>query len=201
MPTLTAYINDGADDAQETGGTSTVTQTSINCATSNAYIGLRFQGTGLPKGAIITSAALKLYLTSGSYDTPNVTQYGQLIPNAPAFTTNANDIGGRILTQAAVPWTSTAGGTGYRQPPDIAAVLQEIVDQDEWVEDNYFAIIIRGNSTTSSPLRINAYEAGMSTRPYIVIEYTTSAAPDDVSTTLILANCIAIRPGQRIVQL
>ncbi len=201
MTTLTAYINDGADDSQETGDTPNPTQISLNCATSNGYIGLRFQGTGLAKGATINSAVLKLYLPSGSYDTPNVTQYGQLIPNAPAFTTNANDISGRTLTQVAVPWTSTASGSGWRQPPDIAAVIQEIVNQDDWVEDNYFAIIMRGNSTTSSPLRISAYEAGMSTRPYIIIEYTTSAAPDDVSTTLMLANCTAIRPGQRIVQL
>jgi|CXWK01.1.fsa_nt_gi hypothetical protein len=175
MPTLTAYITDGADDAQEAGGTPVVTQTSVNCATSNAYIGLRFQGTGLTQGAIINSAVLKLYLPSGSYDTPNVTQYGQLISNAPTFTTNTNDISGRTLTQASVPWTSTGGGSGWRQPPDIATVLQEIVDQDDWVEDNYFAIIMRGNSTTSSPLRISAYEGGMSTRPYIIIDYTEPA--------------------------
>lgn len=172
MPTLTAYITTGLDDSQESNGTPNPTQVSLNCATSNGYIGLRFQGTGLAKGATINSAVLKLYMTSGSYDTPNVTQYGQLIPNAPAFTTNTNDISSRALTQAGVPWTSTPGGSGWRQPPDIAAVLQEIVDQDDWGADNYFAIIIRGNSTTSSPFRINAYEAGMSTRAYIIIEYT-----------------------------
>lgn len=176
MPTLTAYITTGADDAQETNSTTSLTQTAMNCATSSQYIGLRFQGTGLPKGANISSAILRLNLSSGSYDTPNVTQYGQLIPNAPAFTTNTNDLSSRTLTQAAVAWTSTASGTGYRLLPDIAAVLQEIVNQDEWVEDNYFAILLRGNSTTSSPLRINAYEAGLSTRPYITIDYTEPAS-------------------------
>ena len=201
MPTLTAYITDGADDSQESNGTPNPTQISLNCATSNGYIGLRFQGTGLAKGTIINSAVLKLHLPSGSYDTPNVTQYGQLIPSAPAFTTNTNDISDRTLTQAAVPWTSTAGGSGWRQPPDIAAVIQEIVDQDDWVEDNYFAVIMRGNGTTSSPLRISAYEAGLSTRPYIIIEYTTPALSDDLSTTLILANCVAIRPGQHIIHI
>jgi hypothetical protein len=200
MPTLTAYIDDGLDDAQEAGGTPNPTAVSMNCATSNAYIGLRFQGIGLAKGVIINSAALKVNLPSGSYDTPNVTQYGQLIPNAPAFTTNTNDISSRTLTQAAVPWTSTASGTGWRQPPDIAAVIQELVDQEEWSEGNYFAIIIRGNSTTSSPLRINAYEAGVSTRAYIIIDYTEPTGFDAPSTTLVLANCIAIRPGQPIVQ-
>lgn len=201
MPTLTAYITDGADDSQESSGTPNPTQISLNCATSNGYIGLRFQGTGLVRGVIINSAVLKLHLPSGSYDTPNVTQYGQLIPNAPAFTTNTNDISGRALTQAGVPWTSTGSGSGWRQPPDIATALQEIVDQDDWVEDNYFAIIMRGNSTTSSPLRISSYEAGLSTRPYIIIDYTVPAPPGDLSTTLILAGCAAIQPGQRIVQI
>lgn len=200
MPILTAYINDGLDDAQESSGTPNPTMVSLNCATSNGYIGFRFQGTGLTKGAIINSAVLKVYLTSGSYDTPNVTQYGQLIPNAPAFTTNNNDISGRTLTQAGVAWTSTPGGSGWRQPPDIAAVIQEIVDQDDWAADNYFAVIMRGNSTTSSPLRINAYEAGVSTRAYIIIDYTEPTGFDAPSTSLILANCIAIRPGQPIVQ-
>jgi hypothetical protein len=173
---------------------------SVNCSTSNGYIGFRFQGTGLMKGAIINSAVLKVYLTSGSYDTPNVTQYGQVIPNAPAFTTNTNDISSRTLTQAGVAWTSTPGGSGWRQPPDIAAVIQEIVDQEDWSPDNYFAVIMRGNSTTSSPLRLNAYESGMSTRAYIIIDYTEPSLFDAPSTTLLLANCVAIRPGQRIVQ-
>jgi hypothetical protein len=172
MPTLTAYITEGADDARELGGTPNLTQSANDCSTSAAYLGFRFQGVALPQGATINSAILYLHLLSGSYDTPNVTQYGQLIPNAPAFTTSTNNISSRTLTQAAVPWTSTPGGTGYRQLPDIATVLQEIVDQDDWGEDNYFAVIIRGNSTTSSPLRISAYEGGMSTRAYIIIDYT-----------------------------
>jgi len=201
MPTLTAYITDGADDARELGGTPNLTQAANDCATSAAYLGFRFQGAGLPQGATINSAILNLHLISGSYDTPNVTQYGQLIPNAPVFTTSTNDISSRTLTQASVPWTSTSNGTGYRQLPDIAAVLQEIVDQDDWVEDNYFVIIIRGNSTTSSPLRISAYEGGLSTRAYVIIDYSLPAAPSDLSTTLILTGCAAIQPGQRIIQI
>ena len=51
MPTLTAYITDGADDARELGGTPNLTQAANDCATSAAYLGFRFQGAGLPQGA------------------------------------------------------------------------------------------------------------------------------------------------------
>lgn len=200
MPTLTATIDDGADDAQEAAGTVTVTGAVVNCNNSNQYIGFRFQGTELPQGATINSAVLSVYLTSGSYDTPQVTQYGQLIANAPAFTTNASDISGRTLTTAGVPWTATPGGTGWRQPPDITAVVQEIVDQEAWAEGNYFAVILKGNNA-SSLLRLNAYESGTATRAYIVIDYSTAAEADIPSARLVLAGCVVVQPGQRIVQL
>ena len=107
-------------------------------------------------------------------DATNLTLKGQLIGDAPTFTTTSGDISSRALTSASTAWTPTAWTTGSDyNSPDIASVVQEIVDQGTWASGNDIAIIITGTGHRAS----QAYDTDPSNAAQLVVTYTTNAAP------------------------
>ena len=77
---------------------------------------------------------------------------GQLAVNPPAFTTTAKDISSRTArTEVQVQWAvenwTTVGQKS--QTPDLAAILQEIIDQADWASGNAIALIV--SDDTSNP--------------------------------------------------
>ena len=79
---------------------------------------------------------------------PALTLKGQLIGNAPTFTSTSGNISSRALTTASTAWTPStwSSGSDYNSP-DISAVVQEIVNQGAWASGNSLAIIITGRAT------------------------------------------------------
>ena len=74
---------------------------------------------------------------------------GEDADNAAGFTSTTNDVTNRVLTTASVNWSpndwNTVGETGSdQQSPDLAAIIQEIVNRAGWVSGMDIAIIITG---------------------------------------------------------
>jgi hypothetical protein len=151
-----------------------LTGTSNNANNVSQYIGLRFQNVTIPQGSTINTAVLSCYLVSTSYDSPDTTIYGDNADNSAAFTTTASDISNRTATTATVAYTASNIGTGYKDTPDLSAVIEEITDRGSWSSGNALTLIITGDSA-GSVYRIRSYEGDSAQAPTLAIDYTAPA--------------------------
>jgi hypothetical protein len=123
-------------------------------------VGLRFEDVGIPQGSVIVHAQIQFTTAPGS--TPGaltVRIKGEAVDVAPVFDTTPGSLGALYANQsttAAVDWSppdwNTVGVAGPDQlTPDLAPILQEIVNRPGWAESNPLALLIAG--TAGSALR------------------------------------------------
>lgn len=178
--TLDYTVSAGADDAQQSGTTMTVTGVTIGASldATTEYVGLRFQSVQIPQGATISAAYLSVVPSGTGEDEPLVTITGFDEDNTAAFTTTASDITNRSVTTASVSWDSAnlgATGATYHDTPSLVSVVQEIVDRGGWSSGNAMGFRIQGGATTTRDLTIESYENTGANPPKLHIEYTRPA--------------------------
>lgn len=122
--------------------------------------GLRFQNISIPKGARIDSAFIRVHSheSKTAEDVAELTIFGNDVDHAATFVEDAL-ITDRTYTETEVEWT-VAEEWGLWTPhrtPDLAAIVQEIVDRDGWAFGNAIAFIIEGRNQGASEVE-NARE-------------------------------------------
>jgi hypothetical protein len=145
----------------------------------------------IPKGAQVTKAYIELEMdeAKGNNQVVNLIIEGQLIANAPAFTTAAKNITNRTPTKAQVKWTVPTGlaVNAKFQSPDISSIVNEIVSQDGWASGNALVLIIRDDkSSPSAGVRcVEAVEGEATAAPLLHIEAFVGQAtkPDPADGT------------------
>ncbi len=146
--------------------------------------GLRFTNVTIPQGATIDDAFLQFQADAVLTDTTvNVTITAHDVDDAPIMTTAVNNITNRLKTTAAVDWDSVPaweniGDRGAAQKsPDIASVIQEIVDRELWLSGQDIVILVADNGTTNDASREaepdpeNSSDGGP---PELTINYTVA---------------------------
>lgn len=129
----------------------------------NAYIyedcGMRFVDVNIPKGAIIVSAILKLAPFPTAFVEPPQNQqdwvrtrfYGEATDNAQPFSTH-EDYDARVRTKAYVDWMNiehwTWDGLPKVSSPNLAPIIQEIVNRPGWRPGNALVIFWCDNGST-----------------------------------------------------
>jgi uncharacterized protein YjiK len=176
---LQRRVSASADDAEESSANGSV---SINNGdlelvfdTSNQVVGIRFNSISIPTGATILNASVQFKVDQATSSATNLTIQGQAADNAPAFTTASLNISSRPKTAAAVNWQPapwpTVGEIGVaQQTPNIASVLQEIVNRPSWSSGNSVVIIITGTGRRIAE-SWNGDQAGA---PLLTVTYSTS---------------------------
>ena len=140
----------GSDDAEEraTGGIGGGL-TSGNLDIANKTVGMRFINVGIPQGSTIVNAFVQF--TVQSSDTTDITTEvpinGEAVDNPSTFINVNSNITDRPLTTATINWDPpswpTAGEAGVDQrTPNIAPVIQEIVNRPGWTSGNALVIIL-----------------------------------------------------------
>lgn len=112
-------------------------------------LGLRFVDIEVPQGAVIDSAFVVFHAHEGKSeeDVAELTIVGEATDDAITFDENGfNDdflLTDRPQTEAAVEWTVAEEWTIWQpyRTPDIASVIQEIVDRPGWESGNALALI------------------------------------------------------------
>jgi len=110
--------------------------------------GFRFQHVQIPLGAVINEAHLA-FTVDGPYANEIAVQFfGQRSANASTFTSTDRP-SNRPLTNASVSWAISASDVWNllesRRSPNVAAIVQEIVDLPGWASGNSMAIIVRAD--------------------------------------------------------
>ena len=177
-PALAAVANlkvsYGEDDAHESGtGTFSYTSTLVYTQSytdpgSGTYYycgGNRFRNVQIPRGSVINSAALRIYLYSATYDSPNFKVYANgnddtgATGAAASFSTN-QDIISRSRTSTGVNVDHDNIGTlgWYTVPEDLKAVIQEVVNRGTWNSGQPLVLLLIGNTDRYEQCRPYSYE-------------------------------------------
>jgi hypothetical protein len=108
----------GDDGAESTGGSMTLTTTTMDTDSVGDIMGFMFRGVQVPTGSSITTAYLKVYTNDSGRDSPNVTIKAEY--NPAAFSTSSSNFSGRTLTTASASWVATDIGIGaYKNSPSL----------------------------------------------------------------------------------
>ena len=174
MGDATVPVVTGNDDAVETSaGSVSLTNTSGNVNSSDPVLGLIFRSVPIPPGDVVTESYVNLYLISTSNDTPNLTARAEI--NPADFAATSNNLSGRTKTAEGVVWNENLAisGAGFQSSVDFAAVIQEIVDDGGWSENDDIAIFLIDNGG-GGLLRINTYDAGGIYAPELYVAWTAA---------------------------
>ena len=139
--TVTLTITKGADDASESRA-GAVRVNELAQRVGRGYLqGWRFTGVGIPAGAVIAAAKLELYGVAHAGGDVALHYVGEAAADAAAFTATPRSLSSRARTTAVVVDTPAAWTAGaYNAAPDLAAIVQEIVDLPDWQTGRPLAI-------------------------------------------------------------
>ncbi|HKJ38570.1 MAG TPA: SBBP repeat-containing protein [Anaerolineales bacterium] len=183
-PTTTHFdipIAAGDDDAEEkSSGYVSLDSNDLELVYdgSNQHVGLRFTGVEIPQGATITAAWIQFTVNEATSDTTSLIVQAQAADDPSTFTSSSGNISSRPTTSASVPWippvwdTVDVGGPDQRTP-DLAYVVQEVVDRQGWIEGNPLVFIITGTGERVA----KSYERDVYGAPYLHVEYTEAEEP------------------------
>ena len=167
--------NDDAEQASATGAMD-LSSSDLELVADGStvqLVGMRFGAVTIPQGAQILAAYLQFVTDETGSAATSLTVQGEAADTAGVFTTAASNISSRPRTTAAVPWSpppwTVIGEAGANQrTPNLAGVIQEIVNRPGWASGNAVAVIITGTGRRTA----EAFESGAAIAPELHIEYT-----------------------------
>ncbi len=147
------------DDAEEhltEGNTIDFTSTDLELGaegggTDTQEIGIRFQNLDIPVGSVIQSAFIQFTVDETDTEDTSVRIFGELSVDPLTYAGDAFNITSRTKTNSFVDWDNipiwdTVGAAGADQrTPDIASLVQEIINQPGWTANNAMAFMLTAN--------------------------------------------------------
>ena len=139
---------------------------------------MRFLNVAIPQGATITAAYMQWHCELAETDNPSVRIFANDVDNAVAPTTAA-ERQALVNTTAYADYTleDYAADTWYTTP-SLVPVVQEIVDQPGWTENNAMQLLVDNNGSGVLVYRfISTYDrTGNVKGPKLHVEYSTVVA-------------------------
>lgn len=155
LTTLWIPVGIGSDDAEEDIIDGRISLSSsdlelIRDGSTEQLVGVRFQGLNIPRGANIANAYIQYTADENNTEQTDLTVFGEASTNAETFSTTRFNISSRTLTVAQVPWSLAAWNTNEQTSstqatPDLSVIVQEIVNQGDWVAENSIVFITSGS--------------------------------------------------------
>jgi len=175
-----AAVGTSSDDAEENiaNGVVSLTSPDLELVVEGPVVqvvGVRFAGVSLPDGAVIQNASVQFTTDETDGSASSLTVQGQAADAAGTFTAAAANVSSRPRTAASVAWSppawSVIGEAGPNQrTPNLAAVVQEIIDRPGWVSGNPLAFIVSGSGRRTAV----AFDGGAALAPRLHVDYTIS---------------------------
>jgi len=199
-------VDDDDDDAEESigpinPGDVTLSSSDLELhaeniveADDNDLIGMRWTGVTIPNGASIINATIQFHVDSTNPDDPIIVRFkGHDIDDAPQFTSTDFDISSRTNTTAFVDWdipdwVDVSDEGPAQETPNLASIVQEIVDRPGWVSGN--AMVIKttewiGCTIASCPTNFGerhaeSHDGESSSAPQLKVFWSATGSPAPV---------------------
>lgn len=135
-------------------------------------VGMRFNAVTVPRGATITAATIQFQVDEVNSEATSLLIEGEAADNAVTFAGTQLNISSRSRTASSVPWTPVPWTTKSQagpdqQTPDIAGIIQEIVNRTGWTSGNSMVIIVTGTGVRKA----EAYDGVAAAAPLLHVEY------------------------------
>ncbi|MDA2923724.1 Ig-like domain-containing protein [Acidobacteria bacterium AH-259-L09] len=177
LAALERSIARSEDDAQE-GGAGSMRLTSddlelIEDSGGDQVVGLRFTEIRIPRGAQIEQAYLQFAAEEVSTDPTDLLIQAELAGHAATFRDVTRNLTSRRRTSASVHWSPEAWNvrdesSGRQRTPDLAALIQEVIDRPDWQEGNALVLLISGSDRGERD--VWSYDGSRERAPRLYIE-------------------------------
>jgi hypothetical protein len=167
-------VSNSNDDAEEraSNGSMYLDSSDLELISDNQdqVVGIRFRNVQIPQGATIANAYIEFTADESHSDATSLVFQGQAENNPGAFSTTRDNISSRSRTTASMNWNNIpAWSTGSTyQTPDMANIVQEIVNRGGWSSGNAMVFIISGSGRRTA----EAYDGSSNQAPLLHVEYT-----------------------------
>ncbi len=121
-----------------------------NTSDGDQVVGIRFQNVTIPRDSEITQAFIDFTVDEKTSGITNLTINGEAADNTVEFAWTYHNIIDRPTTSASVVWDDVPSWNKVGEvqtTPDIASVVQEIVNRGGWSSGNALVMLIRGTGT------------------------------------------------------
>jgi len=172
---IDTQVTESTDDAEENdAGKVSLNNNDLDLVYDkrDQIVGIRFAGVPIPSGASIISASIQFTVSSPSSGAAFLTIEGERAGTSLTFDRNDGNVSSRPRTINKVEWTPsvwlTSGEAGSdQQTPDLAAVIQEVVDQPGWTAGNALTFVVSGSGSRVA----ESVDSDASAAPSLHIEY------------------------------
>ena len=175
-------VSSGTDDAEEHSGDMSLSSSDLELTTDDEEqtIGIRFDGIDIPQGATVTNAYVQFTTDETDDDPTRLNVVAQAHDDAPTFASRDKNISSRATTRAGVAWSPAPwkrkGEAGPDQrTPNLAAVLQEVVDRPGWESGNALALVVTGSGQRTA----ESYNGERDKAPVLHVEYEGAEGVDN----------------------
>ena len=139
---------------------------------SRQTVGLRFQKIPLPPRARIKAAYIQFQVDEPTRDPSKLEITAEAVGNAAKFASTPDNLSARARTKTTVLWKPVAwkkaGDTGPEQrTPDLAKLIQKLVDRKDWKAGNAIAFLIDGSGSHVA----KSYEGSKKGAARLVVEF------------------------------
>ena len=140
--TGTFEVAASSDDAEEKAGRVNLASSDLELIDDSGQqtVGMRFTNVAIPEGSTITNAYVQFQADRSSSNAVTVDVLAQAADHPATFTTAPGDISSRATTSSSVAWAIPAWSAGQRgaaqRTPNLAGVVQEVVNRSRWTSGN-----------------------------------------------------------------
>ena len=143
--TTTIDVAVNSDDISEFNGSGQILNNVFAYFHPVVQTGLRFQSVNIAQGATIQSAFLDFTTRNRNTSRANATIEGLNIANVSTFTSTRRNLSSQPTTNAIVAWDGIPGTARNKlfSSPDVATIVQEIVNRSDWQSGNAMGLVIK----------------------------------------------------------
>ena len=144
-------------------------------------VGIRFENLMVPQGAVVSIAWVQFQADEINSEATNLTIRGESVDDASIFSSVSDNITSRSVTSAAVAWSPlpwlVKGEAGVDQTtPNLAMVVQEVVDRQGWSSGNALALVIGGTGKRVA----ESYDGLSAAAPLLHVEYSVGVSVEAI---------------------
>ena len=172
---LERQIATSGDDVEEFSDESVLVSSSdLELAVTDSGIvqtvGLRFVDIAIPRGSKIHSASLQFTVDEVSVGPVSLTLWGEDSESAAPFTDALADVTSRprvepSVTWAPPPWPTVDEAGAPQRSPDLAVIVQAVLDRSDWQAGGALVFFIDGSGTRTA----RAFDSVAAMAPRLVI--------------------------------
>ncbi len=177
--TLQYQVCTGEDDGIFMSGWQTTSGTFLR--TGEYTSAMRFQGVGVPRGARIVSAALQVCMDATWTAESQGFVSAEATGDAKDFSMMSPRIYNRPQTQTSVAWDWNGNVQRYQwyASPNIAVVIQEVIDRSDWSAGNDLVVMYAGKEFSDLRVDFCSWEADPARAPKLEIVFIANPLTDD----------------------